>query len=332
MSGKRPKPSRKRKADPKPPPNSQPPPNPQPPPNTHPPSDPPPPPPDDDDDPSTVSKKDKKRAKYQVFKEDLEVHPGIEATRNALYVHICIVLRLANIYDIPVRPSTQTRALVLRNKQKIRDYISGSVAAFTKSTAAFAKQAEKLSKDLGQGHLRDKINRVEQEALREIARNISELGLEAIEVDLSESAESDWNILLERLILRSFRRCFNSGHYRHWAIRDDYIKNDQLMAIIYRHYVFYYLKRRHEYEKRHPGGTERTRQADTRYHRQCALAERRGEDLRERGFSREVQNLFTDPNGVSEDEAIPDMPGHFYALVRPIGILSLRPSSGCWRR
>ncbi|KAJ8090895.1 hypothetical protein PM082_024818 [Marasmius tenuissimus] len=260
------------------------------------------------------------RAPHQLFKKDLEKFPGILATKTALYVHVSVMMRRRDIYSLPLTPDDQTKEAFRVNREKIRKYLDQRSQLFTSLLSDLNDHAKELRRLMLNGkHSIVNISKLEEEAFRTICQDMAGIGLERFMPDLLVDAFSDWNTVHEKVLLRSFHCCIESGQYRYWAVNDDYVRNDSLMGDLYRHYVFFKLKGdcMATTRSQDPNYPDNLKVSDANFKQRKYIGKQRGDWFRQQGFSREVQNLMSHPDSVSEDEEAPGNEGIRYILDRP---------------
>ncbi|KAL0056481.1 hypothetical protein AAF712_016915, partial [Marasmius tenuissimus] len=153
------------------------------------------------------------------------------------------------------------------NVERLRSYLDDS-SIYEEASAAMNKYVVEFRAYMSaHGYKNLEMSKVEEAAYKIICRMMTMTGLNRFLPDLSGDAQSEWNQVHENLIIRSFIACYNAGYYRQWAIMEKWVKNEQVMSLLYRHYVFYYLKKRHDTEKRNPGTTEKQQELDVAWHR-----------------------------------------------------------------
>ncbi|KAJ8073664.1 hypothetical protein PM082_011942 [Marasmius tenuissimus] len=259
-------------------------------------------------------------APHQLFKKDLEKFPGILATKTALYVHVSVMMRRTDIYSLPLTPDDQTKEVFHVNREKIRKYLDQRSQLFTSSSSDLNDHAKELRRLMLNGkHSIVNILKLEEEAFRTICQDMAGIGLERFMPDLLADAFFDWNTVHEKVLLHLFCCCIESGQYRYWAVNDDYVHNDSLMGDLHRHYVFFKLKgdRMATTRSQDPNYLDNLKVSDANFKWQKYIGKQRGDWFRQQGFSREVQNLMSHPDSVSEDEEAPGNEGICYILDRP---------------
>lgn len=111
------------------------------------------------------------------------------------------------------------------------------------------------------------IARVEDAFLSIMFAGLSKCGFDAWRPDLSEPAYSLYNIAHRAIAITTFKEAVVSHAYCFLAPNLEYVNNTEFIIKLFDHFVFHYLKRMVDVEKRRPGGNSKDRKMTNIYKR-----------------------------------------------------------------
>lgn len=146
------------------------------------------------------------------------------------------------------------------NEEDIRVTITSNYPATREAVNQAGDLVRTLRKavdERGDGNIGKAITAMSDECIRIMFRGAATVGLKRFAPDFRQGPDTTYNVLLENVCAYTFRQCVNINGYRAFGVGPGSCDDDHAFSVLYRSFVFSYLKELVLTEEKHPGKVAR---------------------------------------------------------------------------